>query len=1106
MRKFLLLSTLLFLLSALALGQVKQVTGKVTDAQGQPVGFSSVRVKGTKVGVSADADGNFSIKAKRGDVLVISGTSIVQQEVTVTDAATYSVRVASRTGALTEVVVTALGVQRQSKELGYSTATIKTAQLTQAKVTNVATGLAAKVSGVDIRLSDNTVDPQVKITFRGSRSLQGNNAALVIVDGIPVDQSYVSGVNPNDVEAISVLKGANAAALYGSAASNGVLIMNTKKGGHKMVISYTNTVNLESISYFPGLQSTYGGYGGESPTGPYPPTGGSINYIDPFTGVPLVVPYENESYGVAYGSLDFPIGNVVTGGPDASNNFRYGPYKYVKNGRTDFFQTGVGDQNDLSVSFGNKWGGLYIAGEHLTKAGVVPMDKFQRDGIRLNGNIHLKRFNASGGVGFNRSTTNTAGNSYFQARPVYWDVMNQQSNIDLKNLKDLSNFFNNEGWINAYYPNPWWQVYNARNKSDKNRLLSSLTASYKITDWLTATARGGYSKTTAEAPSYIDSISFPAFLIADPWAASNLAHQVKKQAYQHEDIQEHFDDLNLDGYLTAVKSVDKFKFTLLAGGNYRVRNSFATWYSNQAIAAIAVPSGSTKVTNPDGTAYANYAYHDRSQSIYGDLTIGYDDWVYLHGSFRNDWISILDPHNRSFSYPAVDISAVLSEKLEFLKESKTISFLKVRAGYAGTGNVSLAQNIPLGVMGNYSGGSGNLGHTLDLPINGAYQIFPIAQVSTGFPFGSLPGFSQNYTSVINGLKPEKTQSEEVGFQIGFLQNRINLEAAYYHQISKNQTLNLQTAQSTGTGTLITNAGQMNNSGYELDFSMTPLLKLGAFKWDIGANFSRVYTKVASLLPSLGIKEAQLDQINYGTIILGGIYAIEGQPYPVIKTTDFIRDPAGHIVVGSNNGLPNISPNLTVAGNTNYKYFLGLNTTFSWKGLSLRMVFDYRGGAKILNEEGNALDFAGISTGSAVNRQAFIIPNSVLNEGTTANPKYVPNTSIPITGQFGLPVGVGWWANTYNQIGMPYVVSASFWKLREIALNYDIPVRILGDQKVIKTLGVSVVGRNLFMWRPKTNTWTDPEFSTNGAGNAVGYTTEYQTPPTRILGFSLNVTF
>ena len=1107
MRKLLLLLCIWCGGLVVAHAQARDVTGKVTDNTGAPVPYATVQVKGGHATVVADAEGNFTIKAAQGDVLVISSSGITKKEVTVGSAAkSININVTRVSESLSEVVVTtALGIKRQAKELGYATAQIKTAELNQAAVINPATGLAAKVSGVDIRLADNGVNPQVKVTFRGSRSIEGNNEALIVVDGVPVDQTYLPNVNPNDIEDVTILKGANAAALYGMAASNGVMLITTKKGRGNFSLTYQNTVSLESISYFPALQNEYSGYGGESFGGyPNPATGGTIYFINPLAGIPNTVPFENESYGAPYNSLDFTQDSVPLG-ETANQQWIFTPYRDVPNGRKDFFQTGVGDQNTLSGGASNKWGGIFFSGDHSTKQGVVPYDTYKRNGGRINLNGNFGRLTASVGVSYYNISTDIAGNSYDQNRPVYWNVMNQLPTINLKDVKDINLFQYNQGFVNAYFPNPWVQVFDSRSKKSTDQLLTDLTLSYKLTPWLAATVRSGYSRTSEHAPSYIDSIIFPAWLQAGggPWGQSNLANVPGSQGYQQEDIHDHYYDENTDLFLTGTKKAGDFKFNLIVGGNYRVRNSYGNWYSNQVnsgpvVGQNVIPSGPTKVTNTDGTADATYQYKRYDQSVYADATIGYDAWLFLHGSFRNDWTSILDPQNRSFSYPSVDLSAVLSDKLEFLKNSETISFLKVRVGYAGTGNVSLDGYQNLGVMGNISGGVNLGGHSVSIPNYGAYGIYPTAQVITGFPFGNLNGYTQNTTLVQNHLHPEKTASEEVGFQLGLLKNRINLEVNYYDQQSSDQTIPLQASTASGITNYLTNAGKVNNYGVEVDLSLNPVIRLRDFHFDISGNFSYQNSKVVNIAGG----SAELDQMNFGTSVLGGIYAIAGKSYPQILATDFFRDPKGRLIVDPSTGMPTPNPNPVDAGSANYKYFIGLSPSFTYKNLTLRAVFDYRGGAKILNEEANALDFAGIASSDATNRQAFVIPNSVIQ---TSPGHYAPNTNVPITSVGGLPTAIYWWSDFYSQEGMPYVTSADFWKLRELALTYALPMKWFGNQNALKKLDVSLIGRNLFMWRPGTNRWSDPEFSTNANGNAVGYTTEFQTPPTRVISATIRAT-
>jgi TonB-dependent SusC/RagA subfamily outer membrane receptor len=395
MRKFLSLLLVLMAFSFAAMAQTRVITGQVRDAKGDPVPGASVKIKGGAKGTPADANGNFKIQVKSGDILVVSAANAETKEVAVGTSDVINIVIVSKQSQLSEVVVTALGVQRQAKEIGYATARVKTDELTQGKVTNLSSGLSGKVSGLDIRLTNNGVNPDVKITLRGNRSLTGNNTALIVVDGVPVPQSYIAALNPNDVENVTILKGANASALYGIEASNGVLIINTKKAPKgKLTLSLKNTTTFEKVSYLPSLQNEYGPFGGEGGGFPDPERGctNCRTYIDPLTGFPLPVPFENQNFGPAYNSKDFPYSRFPISGPDANGKIIYGQYAPYKNGKKDFFQRGVSYQNELSGSVGNKWGGLYFSGQDVRTKGVVFKDEYRRSSARLNGNATFGRF------------------------------------------------------------------------------------------------------------------------------------------------------------------------------------------------------------------------------------------------------------------------------------------------------------------------------------------------------------------------------------------------------------------------------------------------------------------------------------------------------------------------------------------------------------------------------------------------------------------------------------------------------------------------------------------------------------------------------------------
>ena len=1098
MKKILLFMVMVVGLFAAAIAQTKPISGKVIDKDGKPIEGASVKVKGKQGGVAANSDGTFTVTVKSGDVLIVSSIGHATKQIKISNQTSVSVVLESDDATMGEVVVTALGIKKNPKQLGYATAVVTSKELTQASVPNFVTGLAGKVAGVDIRLADNGIDPAVKITFRGSRSITGDNSALVVVDGNPVDQSYVATLNPDDIDNVTILKGSNAAALYGKDAANGVMIITTKHGkSGPWSVNYKNSTMAESVSYMPGLQTEYSPNGGEGSGYNNPDKNnmclGCVSYIDPSTGTALPVPFENQNFGTAYNSKDFPYSQIAIG-IDTNGNIKYVPFAAVKNGRRNFFNTGLSEQNNLSISKGGKLGTINISGSNVINHGVIPTEKNVRNTINASGTLNLDKFTASGGITYSSQNIDQVGLGFTggtQYRPVYWDVINQSANVNLADYRnvDTDPYAGLQGWANAYYPNPNYQVYHSKSQQTKHNTIANLTLNYQLLSWLKVTARVGYNKSTRNAPAYIDSFNYakysyglfktlPKGYTYDPYNALNIASSFPFLPYQSELVKTDFDDLNTDEFFTINKKKNNFEYTLVGGANFRSENSHAYWYSNQATSVIAIPNSSTKVTNSDGSAYMNENYKYRSQSVYTDLLIGYQSWAYLHGSFRNDWLSILDPKTRSYNYYGADASLILSDKLSSLKDEGI--YLKVRGGYSITGNSSLAGNSYVGYLG--SDGSG-----FSIPNYGAYSIYPTVNPGSGFPYGNTNGYSLSNSAYQAQLKPEKDYSSELGFELGLLKSRIMLEVTGYNTVAKNQNLPLQTSAASGISNFILNAGQMTSRGIETSLKLTPFIKLGKFDWNVSVNYTKQDNKVNSLLPG-----------NDTLVMLNGttfeIAAISGSAYPQLLVKDFIRDPQGQIIVDATTGLPKPAASLKVAGNTQYTDLLGITSNMTFKRFSLNMVWDYRGGAKILNYVGAALDFAGISSSSGENREHFVVPNSVIN----VNGKYVPNTNIPTTGPPSQ-----WWFATYSNVMSPYVVNAAFWKLRELSLAYQIPLK---SNPYLKRLSVALVGQNLLMFRPSTNQWTDPEFSAQGSGNAVGYTSEFQTPPTRRFGITLNAGF
>jgi TonB-linked SusC/RagA family outer membrane protein len=1062
MRKILSLLAVLMLVCTLAFAQQRTVSGIVRDANGNPVPFATVTEAGTRNAVQSDANGAYTIKVGSNARLTVSATGFQAQTLPASGNVS-SITLTRSENQLQEVVVTTtLGIRRQARAVGSSTATVSSADLNQAKPVNPVTGLIGKVSGLQIQTADNGVNPQVRVTLRGNRSILGNNQALVVVDGIQVDNTYLARLNANDIESMDILKGASASALYGSNASNGVLVVTTKKGtrGGKPIITYGITAQVQSISYMPKLQERFGSYGGEG-------------YDDPlavhFPGDPVKVyyPYENQSYGPEFNGQMAPLGGPARfyrADGTFFDSTRMVPYAPVKNGKRKFFDNGLTLQNNLSFATGDATSSMYISLQHVNVNGIVPKDKNQRDNLRLNGMKQYGRFSINYNLSYAMEKIDQVGSStnYDKGNyPLYWEVLNQPQQADLTYFKDWQNnpFASPSYYYNAYYGNPYWYIDNNRNITKNNNFIGNIVLSLKPTEWMEASYNVGYSRNDQTFQNTLAGATFDPYAVTDPWSAGMIASSVKLLQPQVTDQQAYSNTISGIGLLTFSKNFGKFAPRLILG-NTLTKTQTGFIYDNTN--SLIVP-GLYNINYRQGEPTVNQQYTAQGLvAAFADLTIGFNNYLFLHASGRNDWSSKLAAANRSFFYPAADISFVFSDAIPAVKNFNALSYGKLRAAYAKVGNISV----------------------------GPYALDNLALVGAGFPFGSQAGFTISNTFANPNLKPEFTTEKEVGLELGFLKNRISFQATYYDAITTNQTIPTQISAATGFQNATINIGSMTNKGVELDLKLTPLLDLGPVKWNFGINYAYNKNRVGNDLP--------------GELSLGNnVYATPGLPYPNLKVSDWVRDPATNkIVVDANTGFPSKAGPLVSYGTSVSPTKLGLSTSFTWKSLTLSAVADAQFGGVIYNAIGGSLEFTGIDWYSAqTGRQPFVLPNSVISQGG----KYVPNTNV-LTNTASTSGEWRFWANTWRTAQSPFVTSSDYWKIREIAITYQFPKALTQHLRIVQAASLSLSGRNLFMFRPKDNVWTDPEFSTGGTGNAVGTTDYYQTPPTRIFGATLSVTF
>ena len=445
---------------------------------------------------------------------------------------------------------------------------------------------------------------------------------------------------------------------------------------------------------------------------------------------------------------------------------------------------------------------------------------------------------------------------------------------------------------------------------------------------------------------------------------------------------------------------------------------------------------------------------------------------------KNDWDSRLNPDANSYFYPGVNAAVILSDAIPFLKDNAIVSYVKLRGSVSKSGNVNL----------------------------GAYQLASTYNPINGFPYGSLPGFSASNTTLDPNIKPEFVNSKELGIELGFLKNRINLDATYFYQKNTDQILLIQQSITTGYNQKLANTADFNNYGVELDLRLTPLVNIGKARVDIKMNATYNNNKIVRL--SDDVNELAIGGASNFIQLKAGApsatnFAIVGHPAFVFKLSDYERDPLGRVIVDAVTGNPRLDDSLVVRGRTLPEWIFGFNPSFSWKGLSIGMTWDYKGGHNAYHGLGTDMDGYGISARSAQhNRERFVFPNSVYWDGS----KYVENTDRTVSRG-----GIDFWGEeiTNTQVATNYFTSAAAWKLRELSVSYELPSKILGGNKIIKKAIIGAVARNLLVFVPKSNQWSDPEFnSTPNATNpnTFGVGSSFSTPPSRIFGGSLTLTF
>lgn len=1073
----------LFLL-ALAIGviqgaaQVTTVRGIVTtEEDGEPVIGASVIVKGTALGTVTDVNGRFELSGfpPSATRLLISYISLMAKEVAI--APQVSVTLKSDTHLLDEVVVTALGISREKKALGYTAQEVKQDALVQGKDNNLLNSLSGKIAGVRITNTQGDVGSS-RIVIRGETSIAGENQPLFVVDGIPVDNSQlnarssgrdfknaIADLNPEDIKTLTVLKGPNAAALYGARAAHGAIVITTKGGDKRQKgigITLHSSTQVSFVATLPEFQNLFG-----------QGAGGRFSYVDgKGAGVNDGV---DESWGprldigLLIPQFDSPL--------DADGNRVATPWVSHPNNVRDYFRMGISTNSGISVARGDDKYQFRVGYNYEKQVSIVPDAGTNKTNISLNTDYHLAKWIVVGATAnyivytapsLPGSATPSGSNVRSNSPMLQFLWFGRQ--VDTNSLK--ADYTRN--WNSSYYDNPFWSASYNTQSQERHRLIGDLHAEFRLTDGLNVRFRTSTDWYNDRRKSKVK------------WGSAGAGSPYGSYAEDAYTVKEN----NTEVLATYIKQLNKnWGIDALLGFNVRNKQ-----YENnyQAAPRLAVADLYTLTNSRDPLTSSNDFYRLRQYGLYGSIQLDYRRWAFLNITGRNDWSSTLPVDNNSYFYPSVTASVLLSEAFGW--RSKAVNYLKIRGGWSQVG----ADANP-------------------------YQLATVFTSETAFNGNPLQ--SSSTIGMNPNLKPEKTSSIEAGFEAAFWDNRLYLDFTYYKTDSRNQILKLATTAASGYMSQVRNAGHIRNRGYEIQLGAVPIQTSKGFRWNLDLNYGANSSKVVKLDDEGLITSYQL--YSSGIQILASV----GEAYGTLFGTSYVRDANGNVVVDAN-GLPKISTTNKTLGKFTPDWTGGISNTFSYRSLSLSFLIDASVGGSIFSNTNKTGKYTGVLANTLSGRDAehgglwYYTDAMGNNVRLPESPSYSVSSDglyyVQVNGQStrvyqdGIMVEGVTESGSKNEevvsaekyyhriysIAEANVYDASYVKLREVALSYRLP-RLWTQKLHLQEASVTLTGRNLWtIYKSVPN--IDPE-SALTTGNAQGVEA-YSLPTTRSFGVNLSVKF
>jgi TonB-linked SusC/RagA family outer membrane protein len=1076
MRKFLLLSCLCLSVACnYAWAQERTVTGKVTSQEdGSVLPGVNVVLKGTTSGTVTDADGNFTLSVPtQGAVLVFSFIGLTSQEVEVGSRAVVDVSMAADITQLGEVVVTAANISREKKSLGYRLESVSGSKVQQVSEADPLRALQGKVAGVNIIASSGVPGSSTRITMRGNRSLLGNNQPLIVVDGIPYDNTqtntsnqlvgggaYGSGlaaIDPNNIETMNILPpGGAGAALYGVRAANGVIVITTKTGtsrqGRKgLEIAVNSSFSMEEISGLPEYQNKYG------------------------TGTGFVYSQVNGSWGAPFpDAVSYPTITEIPYWTDMAAAFpdhpATVPYRAYPNNVKDFFNTGKMWDNSISVSGGNDKANFTTTISRIDQEGIVPNSGFERTNVSVGANSVLaNKVTIGGTMSFNNKVqtgppggaSNALGNGSAFARIMYlgrnWNLQGEPYENPL--TKESIFFI-----ARTQATNPYWAAKYDGFETRENRVVGNLNLGYDFNDWLNLSYRIGVThfdqvnqewfRPGGRAVGGVGSVTddYVSFTELESFLMLNFTRDISE-------------DVTLKAFIAH-------------NINQRTNNQQSYIGTGLVDFNIIDIDNTTNILN-NGGIYTRR----RLVGVLGELQLMYKDYLFLTVNGRNDWSSTLPESNRSFFYPAVSASFLFTDALKM--SSSVLSSGKLRASWSKVGNDA----APYLLNTTYTLNPQFVTQSVQFPFNGV----------AGATLGGIPGGADVVSDP--NLTPEFTRAIELGTQLSFFNNRASLDVAVYESLTTNGIAFQSMPAVSGFTSFLTNFGDVSNRGIEIGLNVTPLQMPNGFRWDINANFTHNKNVVEKLA-------AGVDEIVVRNLFGGGITPVlrPGEEYGIMRGSVDARDDEGNLLIDPSNGQLIRATDPAIVGNPNPDFIAGLTNTFSFKGITLSALFDWRQGGDIYSTTLLSQLGRGVTRDTEDREMNWVIPG-VMGDVNTGEP-ILDEEGNKIPNDIQIEVNDLYFGETFavNSADEWNVFDATVFRLREVSLGYSLPQSLLAKTP-FGTATLTLTGRNLWYKAPNMPKYSkfDPETSTFGTQNAQGFEFD-NVPSVRRFGVNLRLTF